>query len=589
MKKLIFKISFLIIFFSATQLFAQWQADVRLTNDPANSRTSYNNAWCITASGNTLHVVWYDFRDGNNEIYYKRSTDSGVNWGADTRLTVNTADSWLPSVAVSGSVVHVVWYDERDGNYEIYYKRSTDSGLSWGTDTRLTNNTAASLYPSVAVSGSVVHVVWHDSRDGNEEIYYKRSTDSGLSWGADTRLTNNTVASLSPSVAVSGSVVHLVWYDSRDGNWEIYYKRSTDGGVSWGTDIRLTNNTAASWYPSVAVSGSVVHVVWYDERDGNLEIYYKRSTDSGVNWGADTRLTNNTSYSESPSVAVSGSVVHVVWYDYRDGNYEIYYKRSTDSGVNWGADTRLTNNTAYSVYPSVAVSGSALHVVWFDERDGNSEIYYKRSTDSGVNWGTDTRLTNNTALSEYPSVTVSGSVLHVVWHDYRDGNWEIYYKRSTDGGVSWGTDIRLTNNTAISEYPSVTVSGSVLHVVWTDNRDGNWEIYYKRDPTGNPVGIININSEIPGEFSLSQNYPNPFNPKTSFQFSVPSSSFVKVLIYDALGREVDILINSKLEAGEYLAEWNANNFASGIYIYKIEALDNKGNKFVETKKMVLVK
>ncbi len=53
------------------------------------------------------------------------------------------------------------------GTDEIYYKRSTDAGVSWGADTRLTNNTADSEYPSVAVSGSVVHVVWHDDRDGN--------------------------------------------------------------------------------------------------------------------------------------------------------------------------------------------------------------------------------------------------------------------------------------------------------------------------------------------------------------------------------------------------------------------------------------
>ncbi len=199
---------------------------------------------------------------------------------------------------------------------------------------------------------------------------------------------------------------------------------------------------------------------------------------------------------------------------------EIYYKRSTDAGVNWGADTRLTNNIAYSEFPSVAVSGSVVHVVWNDNRDGNSEIYYKRSTDGGISWGADTRLTNNSAISEYPSVAVSGSVVHVVWQDNRDGNYEIYYKRSTDAGISWGADTRLTNNTAFSWYPSVAVSGSVVHVVWKDNRDGNWEIYYKRNPTGNPVGIQNISTEIPSTYSLSQNYPNPFNPTTNIKFSI---------------------------------------------------------------------
>ena len=76
-----------------------------------------------------------------------------------------------------------------------------------------------------------------------------------------------------------------------------------------------------------------------------------------------------------------------------------------------------------------------MHVVWYDNRDGNNEIYYKRSTDAGINWGADTRLTNNTAYSEYPSVAVSGSVVHVVWNDYRDGNSEIYYKRNPTGNL----------------------------------------------------------------------------------------------------------------------------------------------------------
>jgi len=378
MKKLVVVIFVLsIMFFIQTQ--AQWQPDVRLTNDPASSNTSYNNAWCVASSGNNVHVVWYDNRDGNWEIYYKRSTDGGSNWGADTRLTNNTANSWFPSIAVSGSVIHVVWHDDRYGDWEIYYKRSTDGGANWGADVRLTNAILYSLYSSVAVSGSVVHVVWEDYRNNNYEIYYKRSEDGGSGWGADTRLTNNTNESVYPSVAVSGSVVHVVWYDLRDGNYEIYYKRSTDGGSNWGDDTRLTNNSGISYSPSVAVIGSDVHVVWFDFRDGNYEIYYKRSTDGGSNWGADTRLTNYTAESYPPSIAISGSFVHVVWWDYRDGNPEIYYKRSTDGGVSWGADILLSDYPDWSYSPSISVSGSVIHVVWRDDRDGNNEIYYKRN------------------------------------------------------------------------------------------------------------------------------------------------------------------------------------------------------------------
>ena len=383
MKKLIYTFVLALILNSAFYIqnsYAQWEPDVRLTNAAGSSTVSINNAWCIAANGSVLHVVWYDNRDSDWEIYYKRSTDSGISWGADTRLTNNVSESWNPSVAVSGSQVHVVWDDLRDGYREIYYKRSTDGGSTWGTDTRLTNKTATSNRPSVAVSGTQVNIVWQDNRDGNYEIYYKRSTDSGTNWGADTRLTNKvTYYSFAPSIAISGSQMNIVWQDDRDGNYEIYYKRSTDGGTNWGADIRLTNNVASSYRPSLAVSGTQIFVIWADDRDANMEIYYKRSTDGGANWSADTRLTNNPADSFTPTVAISGSQVHVVWRDSRDGNQEIYYKNSPDGGTNWGADTRLTNNSAVSDYPFVAVSGSQVHIVWDDERDGNYEIYYKRT------------------------------------------------------------------------------------------------------------------------------------------------------------------------------------------------------------------
>ncbi len=409
------KLFVVLVMLAAIDASGQWQPDVRLTDDPAVSYTSNNNAWCIAASGSVVHVVWEDNRDGNLEIYYKRSTDAGVSWGADTRLTNNNANSYAPSIAVSGSVVHVVWYDYRDGNDEIYYKRSTDAGVSWGADMRMTNSTTYDIYPSIAVSGSDVHVVWQD-------------------------------------------------YNSGDG--EIYYKRSTDSGVSWGANINLTNTIEGSSYPSVAVSGLIVHVVWME----------------------------------------------YTWYD----NEEIHYKCSTDAGVNWGADVRLTNNTATSALPSVAVSGSVVHVVWQENRNGNNEIYYKRSTDAGVNWGADIRLTNNATSSLSPSIAVSGSNVHLVWEDVRNGNWVIYYKRSTDAGVNWEADTWLTNNTSEFENTNVSVSGSNVHVVWYDDRDGNYEIYYKRNPTGFPTGIENINSKIASSCSLSQNYPNPIDPTKQF-------------------------------------------------------------------------
>lgn len=113
----------------------------------------------------------------------------------------------------------------------------------------------------------------------------------------------------------------------------------------------------------------------------------------------------------------------------------------------------MTNNAGNSIFPSAAVQDTNVYVVWSDARDGNNEIYFKRSADAGSSWGQDARLTNDAAISTYPSIAVSGSDLHVVWKEYRDGNPEIYYKRSVDRGSNWGLDTRLTNDAASSTYP----------------------------------------------------------------------------------------------------------------------------------------
>ena len=403
MEKLV--ILFLLLFGTSGLTRAQWETDVRLTNDSAASIATYSRTTGIATSGNSIHVVWCDERDGNPETYYKRSTDGGVSWRSDTRLTFNDSVSGAPAVATYGSMVHVVWGDRRDGNYKIYYKRSIDGGVNWGGDFRLTKDSSNSGHPGLAASGSNVHVVWRDSRDGNTEIYYKHSTDGGYTWGNDTRITNDGAKSYNPSVCVFGSMVHIIWEDQRDGGSEIYYKRSTDGGQSWGAETRLTNNLYISNLPTSAVSGSDLHIVWNDSRNGNYEIYYKRSTDGGLTWGPDNRLTNAVGNSHWASVAASGKGVHIAWQDDRNGNYEIFYMYSKDGGNTWSPDTLLVDNgVTKSEYPSIAVSGSAVHVIYGDYRDGsNGEIYYKRNTTGNLVLGTVDLKGAKTHLTMFPN------------------------------------------------------------------------------------------------------------------------------------------------------------------------------------------
>lgn len=101
---------------------------------------------------------------------------------------------------------------------------------------------------------------------------------------------------------------------------------------------------------------------------------------------------------------------------------------------------------------------------------------------------------------------------------------------------------------------------------------------------GTLTGINNSNANIPNKHSLSQNYPNPFNPTTNIKYNVYKGGFVKLTVFDALGREVETLVNQNKVAGQYEVSFNASKYPSGVYFYKLQT-----NDFAEVKKMILSK
>lgn len=126
-------------------------------------------------------------------------------------------------------------------------------------------------------------------------------------------------------------------------------------------------------------------------------------------------------------------------------------------------------------------------------------------------------------------------------------------------------------------------NGDHLLDLYICNRGQQDKLLFRND-TAKTIGINQNGNVIPDEFSLGQNYPNPFNPVTNFEFSIPVQSKVKIEIFDAAGRKVETLAEKELKPGMYKAEWNAGNYPSGVYFYKLFAAG-----FSQTRKMVLVK
>ena len=346
------------------------------------------------------------------------------------RLTFNTGESMGTALAVSGSNVYVAWYDATPGNHEIFFKKSVDSGATWSASRRLTYNAGDSFAPDIAVNAANIYLVWADFTSGKSEIYFRKSIDNGATWQASKRLTFNTGDSYEPAIAVSAANIYVAWTDATPGNDEIYFRMSADGGASWESAKRLTRNAGISKYPAIAASGATLFLTWQDDTPGNYEIYFMKSTDGGGIWQNKKLLTNNTGWSQYPVIAISGATLFLTWMDATPGNYEVYFMKSTDGGATWPSAKRLTNNAGTSSAPDVAVNGGNICTVWSDDTTGNDEIYFRMSADGGATWKTAQQLTNNSGYSYNPRPAASAATVYVTWHDNTPGNFEVYLKYS---------------------------------------------------------------------------------------------------------------------------------------------------------------
>lgn len=362
--------------------------------------------------------------------------------GQEIKLSESDSSSfsslnYARSVAVSGKDVHVVYYGRRVSAWGIFYKRSLDGGNTWQPETPLENGAAQVRFPSVAATGAEVHIVWEDKRGKVLNVYYRRSTDQGQSWRPETQLTNDTTDSVCPVVTVSGTTVHTAWQEFRRG-WDlpgIFYRRSPDEGKTWEPAVPLCQDQVFSDHPSFGASGLNVHVVWEwgARREGIFRVGYRHSGDGGKTWDPETFLTSDTMISYSPTIAVSGAMVHLVWEERQLKNYFLHYKKSTDGGKTWGPDTLLAPVSTVEPSPTIAAIGSRVFLAWNDKREGHWAVYVRRSENGGRSWGPEARLTPKTTDASVPSAAFSGSTLHLIWSEERDGTWQVYYERNTTG------------------------------------------------------------------------------------------------------------------------------------------------------------
>jgi hypothetical protein len=423
------------------EVFLRRSTDGGRSWEPAEALTASHAAAhaSISLSGQRAQIVWGDTRSGFTEIVTRHSSDSGASWEDERQLSAGRrAASWVPTVEIAGESVHVAWVDTQDGNEEEYYRRSTDGGLTWEPVRRLTRNGANSWAPSIASSGKHVHLVWFDQSDSPvqprgaeaeldlilrrlglpylpepsgvlvphpEEEARRRSHEKAMqieaaapAWvgaGADAaRL--RAILDQVQSLGATGAT-YLVKERKLDEAMRLlglaYHPHPFPDVplVHYGDALLLRvadklqqiSEAAPAWVArggdpfalGAALRSFEQHL---DQATHEWEIYTRRSDDGGRTWGPAQRLTRAPGLSHRPSVAAEGERVAVAWFDERDGNLEIYFKESSDGGRTWSADRRLTAAPGESRHVTLALAGGDLYAVWYDERDGNPEIYFKR-------------------------------------------------------------------------------------------------------------------------------------------------------------------------------------------------------------------
>jgi len=372
-----------------------FQTNVRVDDTGNNVINQYDPVIAMDDTGN-IYVAWTDERNGHPDIYFAKSTDNGVTF--TTNIKVNDANTSTAHAALTinddGHIL-VAWQDERNGNPDIYFAKSIDNGASFGANVRVDDTsvgTSTQSAPTIGVhkGSGKIYITWTDERDsGIKHIYLAKSTNGGTSFGANIKIDD--AGSITPDnvalVVDDNDNIYVAWKDERNGQPDVYFDVSTDGGVSFDVDVKVNDISVSSEYPALTVDElGNIYVVWQDERNGNPDIYFAKSTDGGANFQANIRVDDTgliTAAQDCPVIAFDGSGnLYSAWEDERNDNKDIYLAKNISGTVVFSTNIRVDDTgiaTSEQTRPRIAIDNDDyLYVVWSDKRRGagDSDIYF---------------------------------------------------------------------------------------------------------------------------------------------------------------------------------------------------------------------
>ena len=366
-------LTFLCIFILLNSAHAGWSEPARISPPDGCSNPQ------LISSGDTLHVI-YRWDGGNYPLNYQRSTDAGITWNAPQALI----DSHLvefPRLIKSGSRIMAIWKRGLSGyyRYTIQYCVSTNNGQSWSTFQNAINPGSPEdiLFAASGGNGLNINIVYCTYETDSMTFYSVRSTNFGQSWSVATEIFRAAFSSVPDQISFH-NLVHFVWpgFFSYSENEEIYYLRSIDAGITWSANIPLsTDDNYGAVHPVICdnIIGGV-RTSWMDGKYSPYmltgDILTRGSADSGSTWSIEEQATFNHFAFGANDIALAGDTIHIVWEDAGAGlaNRSIYYTQSIDNGGTWSEPYWIDGTLDASADPAIAISNGKVFVVWTDGR-----------------------------------------------------------------------------------------------------------------------------------------------------------------------------------------------------------------------------
>lgn len=510
----------------------------------------------------------------------------------------------------------VAWKDSYNNSMSIYVQKYNSSGVAqWGVNGINLSSSINQAFDMQIVSdgnGGAI-ICWLGSQPNITDMYYARKINSSglIQWSNDVSVTasnNAAVSDESGDVIADGNGGIIICYRRRSSitfQWEIHAQKiSSSGQRIWGENaavVMAMGNATEFNFPVLCtdMSGGAI-IVWDDSRGSS--IFAQRLNSGGVKqWNAagmdvfEGAIRNRQMHRVCSDGQYGAIVVCEDDRQFGTGVYDIYAQRIVDNFRVWGNTgkpicTLATNQTNPEV---IYDKNYGAYITWIDKSNPVYKIFLQRINMNGSPYFALNGIETNGANQHMSSINMANNDSNAVFiscivNGGIDTQYVYAQKILSNGTKPWGN-----NYVPVSTYPSIKSmfnqalaadnTGGMMSF-WEDYRITNDRNIYGHKIQSDGLTGINLMNEIPSQFELKQNYPNPFNPNTNIEYSISKADNVKIIIYNAEGKEISALVNEFQKAGTYKLDFNAAGLSTGVYFYKLVTPG-----YTETKKMILIK